>query len=323
MNESESSGAFVVSLDTELVWGMFDTGTVSPERYTGTRGVIRNLLDLFEEYQIPATWALVTHLLTDCCASELGRQSHPDSCKQNSRNVALPCQQELDPDLWYEPRILDWIEDTEVDHDVGSHTHTHLVFSEATREEARSDIEQSVAIAKRHGIDLTSFVYPRNRIAHRDMLSDAGFEVYRGIDSRWYEKSQLPAPVVKGTRFADEATQWTPPTVIPRTESGLVEVPGSQVFRPAHGMWRHTPKGSQRTRAIAGLDRAARTGEIFHVWFHPFNFAHNPGHLLEAFETVLAHAQSLVRQGCLDILTMREVAELYEAGRWTDLESDT
>lgn len=317
----ESSGAFVISIDTELIWGMFDAGPINPERYTGTRDVIRSLLNLFDEYQVPVTWALVTHLLTDCRVSEPNRYSYPDSCEQKDRNVALPCQQDLDSELWYEPRILEWIRDTEVDHDVGSHTHTHLVFSEATREEARSDIEQSVAVAKRHGIDLASFVYPRNRIAHRNVLNDAGFEVYRGIDSRWYERVQLPDLVVKGARFADEATQWTPPTVLPRTESGLVEVPGSQIFRPDHGGWQYTPRGSQRSRAIAGLNRAARTGQIFHLWFHPFNFARNPERLLTAFETVLSHAQSLVQQGQLDVLTMRNVAESYKEGRWTGFDS--
>lgn len=317
----ESSGAFVVSLDTELVWGMFDTGAVAPERYAGTRNIIRSLLDLFDEHRIPATWALVTHLLTDCRTSESDGQSHSDSCEQYSRNTALPCQQPLTSELWHEPRILNWIEDAEADHDVGSHTHTHLVFNEATREGARSDIEQSVATASCHGIDMASFVYPRNAIAHRDILSDVGFEVYRGIDSRWYERSQMPAPVVKGARFADEATQWTPPTVLPRTESGLVEVPGSQIFRPVHAGWQYTPKESQRSRAIAGLDRAARTGQIFHLWFHPFNFARDPERLLTEFEAVLAHAESLVRQGRLDILTMRDVAKLYRAGRWSGFDN--
>jgi len=312
----ETLGALVVSLDTELVWGMFDTGPVDPERYAGTRHVIRSLLSLFDKYQIPTTWALVTHLLTDCRVSEIDWQSHSNCYGRNGRNVALPCQQELDQDLWYEPRILDWIENTEVDHDIGSHTHTHLVCDEATRDDARSDLEQSMTVAEHLGIDMTSFVYPRNRISHRDVLNDVGFEVYRGLDSRWYERFQLPDSVVKGARFAEEATEWTPPTVLPRTESGLVEVPGSQIFRPDHGGWQHTPQESQRSRAIAGLDRAARTGQIFHLWFHPFNFARDPERLLTAFEAVLAHAQSLVSQGRLDVLTMRDVAELHREDHW-------
>jgi hypothetical protein len=53
-------------LDTELVWGTFESGPIDPERYDGTRAVIRELLDLFDTYEIPVTWALVTHLLTDC-----------------------------------------------------------------------------------------------------------------------------------------------------------------------------------------------------------------------------------------------------------------
>jgi hypothetical protein len=44
---------------------------------------------------------------------------------------------------------------------------------------------------------------------------------------------------------------------------------------------------------------------------------------LMEFEAVLAHAQSLVQQGQLDALTMRDVAELYKAGRWTGLGPDT
>ncbi|MDB9253343.1 polysaccharide deacetylase family protein [Halorubrum ezzemoulense] len=317
----KSSGALVISLDTELVWGMYNTGPISPERYAGTRDVVHKLLDLFDKYQIPVTWALVTHLLSDC-GSEPEDRSHLQYTKQDSRKMDLPCQQELSPDLWHEPEVLNWIKNTEVDHDIGSHTHTHLVFNEATREDARSDVERSVAVAERYGIDLKSFVFPRNRIDHRGVLKDAGFEVYRGVDSRWYEKYRLPAPIVKATRFADEATQWTPPTVVPRMESGLVEVPGSQVFRPVHGGWQYTPKGSQQSRAIAGLNRAARTGRIFHLWFHPFNFASNPEQLLTAFETVLAHAESLVQQGRLNVLTMRNVADLHKSGRWDGWETE-
>ncbi|WP_159904798.1 polysaccharide deacetylase family protein [Salinirussus salinus] len=312
----ESSGALVVSLDTELVWGMFDTGPVDPVRYAGTRSVIRNLLDLFDRYQIPVTWALVTHLLIDCRGSEPNEQSYSDSCERDNRNVALPCQQEMDPELWYEPRVLNWLENARMDHDIGSHTHTHLVFSESTREDARVDIEQSMAVAKRYNIDLSSFVYPRNEIDHQDLLSDVGFEVYRGINSRWHERLQMPTTLRKGARFAEETIQWTPPTVLPRTESGLVEVPGSQVFRPYHGGWQYTPVHSQRTRAIAGLNRAAQTGRIFHLWFHPFNFARNSGQLLNALEATLAHAEHLRDDDRLDVLTMRQVAEAYRNGRW-------
>jgi peptidoglycan/xylan/chitin deacetylase (PgdA/CDA1 family) len=313
---SETVGTLVVSLDTEFVWGMFDEGSINPQQYTGTREVIQKLLCLFDEYQVPATWALVTHLLTDCSSTDHDVQTSHPSSEEFERDATLPCERKLDRNLWYEPNLVELIEDANADHDIGSHTHTHIVFNEATRDAVRSDIAQSVTVAKRNGVDPKSFIFPRNQIAHLDVIKEAGFEVYRGIDERWYERHRLPASVVKGARFADEATKLTPPTVLPRSESGLVEIPGSQVFRPVHGGWQYTPTDSQSSRAIAGVNHAADSGRIFHVWFHPFNFARNPKRLLDAFEAVLAHARSLVRQGLLETLTMSEVAKLYRDGRW-------
>lgn len=313
---SGAVGTLVVSLDTEFVWGMFDKGSINPYQYNGTREVIQRLLCLFDEYQVPATWGLVTHLLSDCSSMSNNVQTTHLSSEEFGRDATLPCEQGIDQDLWYKPNLVEQIKDADVDHDIGSHTHTHLVFEGATRDAVCADITQSIAVAKRNGVEPKSFIFPRNQIAHLDVVKEAGFEVFRGIDARWYERHRLPTPVVKGARFTEEAAKLTPPTVLPRSESGLVEVPGSQVFRPIHGGWQYTPTDSQRSRAIAGLNGAADSGRIFHIWFHPFNFARNPKPLFDAFEAVLAHARSLVRRGLLETLTMSEVANSYRDGRW-------
>lgn len=66
------------------------------------------------------------------------------------------------------------------------------------------------------------------------------------------------------------------------------------------------------------MNKAARTGEIFHLWFHPFNFARDPDALLGELDAVLERAATLRGQGKLDILTMADVATEYRDGRWRD-----
>ncbi len=314
------TGAFVISLDTELIWGTFDTGSSSEHRYKGTRQVIQNLLTLFDKHRIPVTWAIVTHLLTDC---RHGRNPHAELASYHPDDAdnwyhIIPCRTGLKERLWYEPQLVNWIRDAAVNHEIGSHTHTHPDLSEAVRETAQADVEKSVSRARSANVEPRSFIFPRNRINHRDVLREAGFDVYRGVDARWYETQKLPETGRKLSRFVDEATCSTPPTVVPRSVSGMVEIPGSQAFRPYHGGWQYTPNHSQRNRAIAGLNRAASTGEVFHLWFHPFNLAQEPNRLLAELDAVLDHAASLRARGELDVHTMACIADEYRNGRWND-----
>lgn len=318
---SAGTGAFVVSMDTELAWGTFDTGPLEASRYDGCRRVIRELLNLFDQYRIPATWAIVTHLLTDCREADTGHPTLRKSPRERDTEWynSLPCRRNVDETLWYEPGLIDWLQDTYVSHDVGSHTHTHFPLDRATQDSARWEIERSLSVIESCGLNPVSFVYPRNRIDHVDILHDAGFEVYRGVDNRPYETWQLPELLRGAARFGEEAAQRTPPTVVPTLKEGLVEIPGSQVFRPYHGGWQYTLRHSQKYRALAGLNRASRTGEIFHLWFHPFNCVRDPEPLLNEFETVLSHAAALREQGELEVHTMSSVATEYLGGRWRNI----
>ncbi|HUE97135.1 MAG TPA: hypothetical protein VMN39_10770, partial [Longimicrobiaceae bacterium] len=68
MREEARRGAFVVSLDFELAWGMGrqaarDDDTRS--RLLGARAVVPRLLELFEEFEVAATWAVVGFLFAE------------------------------------------------------------------------------------------------------------------------------------------------------------------------------------------------------------------------------------------------------------------
>src|SRR5688572_3897098 len=72
-------GHFILSLDVELAWGMFDHGGAARLRkqLLAEREAIRRLLELLGRYEIPATFAIVGHLFLDQCRRENGT-THPE-----------------------------------------------------------------------------------------------------------------------------------------------------------------------------------------------------------------------------------------------------
>src|SRR5205823_818207 len=72
-------GALVISLDLELIWGTLDLFGVEAFRAACTRErhIVERLLDLFVEFDVPATWCIVGHLFLDRCAPVNGRK-HPE-----------------------------------------------------------------------------------------------------------------------------------------------------------------------------------------------------------------------------------------------------
>jgi peptidoglycan/xylan/chitin deacetylase (PgdA/CDA1 family) len=309
----ENSGVFTLSLDTELAWGTFDANRI--ERYEAayrrTPEVIDRLCALLDEYRVPATWAVVSHLLVDC-GGDHAERTPPEFSWVDDWFGSLPCSSGLDRDLWYAPWLIDRIRSCKTDHEIGLHgaTHMQLGAEGCSRRNARAELEMAVATLREFGVHPESFVFPRNDVGHLDVLAECGLRVYRGVDARWYEQPPTPDAVKPPLRFIDEATRRTPPVVEPTVDGDLVNVPGSQPFRPRWGGWKYTPPGSSAARAERGLRRAARTGKVFHLWFHPFNLAGNPDAEFRRLERVLETASELVADGSLVVRPMRDAASM-------------
>lgn len=312
-----SRGTFTISLDTELAWGLFDIVDIADyaAAYRRTPAVVDGICSLFAEYEVSATWAVVAHLLHDCASAPGHAELAPMVPEEQSWYASVPCETGMERDLWFAPAMIERIRDCDVEQEVGMHGYTHLVLADdrCPRPMAAAELRRGRAVLERNGIEPESFVFPRNEVGNLDVLREAGFTSFRGVDARWHETTPLPEPVRKGLRFADEAAGWTPPAVSPTTRDGLVEIPGSQILRPAHGWWGTVPTERAVQRARKGLERAADTGRLFHLWFHPFNLATHPDELLDALERILSHAAELRAEGRLEVAPMRRVAADYRA----------
>jgi peptidoglycan/xylan/chitin deacetylase (PgdA/CDA1 family) len=308
-------GAFIISIDAELAWGCFDREDrearwAMEER---SREAVTRLLALFERYEVPATWALVGHLFLDRC------DGHPELPRPEYAWFPHdwyrfdPASDAERAPLWYAPDMIRQIRDASPRQELASHSFAHPLFGDpgCSAAAADADVAACTAAARAWDIQLTSFVFPRNRIGHLDALARHGFRCYRGPDPAWFKS--LRKPLKRAAHFLDDLLALPPPTVLPRRDGALWDIPGSVMLQGMDGPRRLIPAGCRTRRCITGLERAAQRREIFHLWFHPINFSVEMERMLKALEPALCRAAQLRDQGKLEMLTMGGLAERLDA----------
>ncbi len=308
-----SKGVFTISLDFELIWGTMDL--FGPEGFRRAceverAAVIDRLLELFAEFEVPATWCTLGHLFLDHCTCQDGHK-HPEIVRPAHRWHQAdwfthdPCSNEAQAPIFYGRELLEKIRRCPVPQEIGSHTFSHVIFGDAgcSRATAQSEIAACVRLADESGINLRSFAFPRNMVGHLDVLREAGFTCYRGPEP--YEETRWPKAVQRLLHLGAVLTAWPPPVFLPeRTPSGLWNIPGSMMYFPMHGRRRHIPLRWRVRRALKGLNAAARRRRVFHLWFHPTNMADEMDAMFDGLRQILRHAQALRRSGQLDVLPM-------------------
>jgi peptidoglycan/xylan/chitin deacetylase (PgdA/CDA1 family) len=292
-------GTVVISVDAELGWGFHDLQDPPTARLAAGRNGWLRLVSLFDAYDVPATWAIVGHLYTDRC--DRMHANHPFGPEWFDRERE---SWRTRPDLRFGRPLIAAVRDADADHELASHTYSHVQFGGATREVARAEVEQSVAAAREFGVDTKSLVFPRNDVGHLDVLADAGIECYRGAN---------PAPQSGMKKLRNAlVSDRSPPLVEPeRDEHGLVNVPASLYLYGFENRPRDvvaTFRGDPILRQVrTGLDEAADSDGVLHLWLHPNNLVDEVAErrLDRVLEAVAARRDA----GEVTVETMAGVAE--------------
>ena len=315
------AGSLVISLDFELHWGIFDKHRLADceARLMGARAAIPKMLDLFQHHEVAATWATVGFLFFDdkdelmealpeerphYANAALSPYTHLEAIGPNEK--AAPCH--------FGRSLIKRIAETPRQ-EVASHTFSHYYCLEGgqTPSAFAADLKAARLAAEGLGIVLESLVFPRNQ-ANEDYLSicrEQGFKTVRGNPRSWLYAAADQDGDTKARRVARLADSYLPitseQTTLRKPVDGLIDVPATMFLRPVMA-----PLKAFEPLRISRLKRmmtaAARTGSIFHLWWHPHNFGQDTKANLNVLDHLLQHYRTLSDRFGMRSQTMVEAA---------------
>ena len=313
-----AAGALVVSLDFELHWGVRDfipLDAKERERLLAARAVIPRILDLFEEFSIHATWATVGILFAR--TREEFNEFRPKAAPRYRNSAFDPYREaigwdESEDPFHFAPSLIAEIA-SRPGQEIASHSFSHYYCLEegATLQDFSADLNSAMALARYTGYELRSYVFPRNQVdlACMPVLRRAGIESYRGVEEagakrprrfhqqrRW--KNRLGRLLDSYWDVNGSQTSKWPEPVPP------VSLRASRYFRPSNNALRSF-EGLLIERIRKAMLHAAEQREMFHLWWHPEDFAGNPDANLRNLREVLqlfAHYRALHEMQSISML---------------------
>lgn len=320
-------GSFTISLDFELYWGVHDQRPMASyaRNLLGARDAIPRMLQLFDRYGVHCTWATVGLLffdrkdeLIEHLPEERPRYANP-ALSAYARIGQIGPNERQDP-YHYGLSLIEQIRDCP-GQEIGTHTFSHYYCLEAGEDAGgqteaifRADLMAARRAAMRLGITPKSLVFPRNqyRTDYLEACRAAGIEAVRGNHPSWMFRAQARAEqglLQRACRMADVYLPLanddclTPEAL----EGGLIDIRASRFLRPASRRLR--PLEPLRLHRInRGLSGAAKSGTIYHLWWHPHNFGDDTDHQMLFLERVLQHYRHLSESYGMRSQTMAAIA---------------
>ena len=164
------NGALVISLDFELLWGVFDKVNFEEKKlyFQNTRGLIPEILQLFEKFEISCTWATVGMLFNqnwDEWNSNIPEVlPHYANTSLSAYKYGETIQSRETEELCFAPKLVRLINNTPRQ-ELATHTYSHYYCLEKGQDlqSFESDLRQSILMANKIGVELKSLVFPRNQ----------------------------------------------------------------------------------------------------------------------------------------------------------------
>ncbi|MBS2034832.1 polysaccharide deacetylase family protein [bacterium] len=302
------NGRFTLSLDFELHWGTWDTQDFESYRpnLLGARTVIPRLLSLFAARQLRCTWAVVgflcfenqTQLVADLPILRPG-YLRPSSSPYTLVEQ-LAGQDESSSPCHFADSLVRQIAATP-GQELGTHTFSHFSCMEPgqTREEFRHDLLAAVRALKRYKCQPVSIVFPRNQCRYLDVCQEVGLRCYREDPRHWIYNPDRNCSFLllrRALKLLDSYINLTGHNLFPTPpiSDAPINVPASAVLRAApRQAWRKLLEPIRLHRIKAAMTAAAKSGQNYHLYWHPHNFGIQQDANLHFLEQVLDHFEHL------------------------------
>lgn len=311
------TGIVSLSMEIELGWGDHDTGNLDRLSEGGAleRRYLSKLLGLTDDVSIPISFNVVGHLFLDSCSG-----SH-DSPHEEGWFRGDPGTNRLQNGLFYAPDMMSRIRDSETDHEICTHTFSHALFNDISREVCDWELRRAQELHREHvGRPTTSLVPPRHQPPPYDVLRDNGISVVRpAMDNRAKSKLHrfkelLSGPLVHSPLRETGGITETYCTTYPSlTAPSLPSGQGTP-----HPVFRHLPTTTRQRYHLEKLKRVteevAERDSHVHLWCHLFDVSNGPQ--FEVVGEYLRWLDTFRRDRDLVVAKMEELPRyLREQGR--------
>ncbi len=320
-----AQGVFVISLDFELFWGMRDKRTIEGygANIVGVRHALPRMLTAFDNHGVKGTFATVGLLFFDkkeellrALPAERPSYANARLSPFNGHLDGIGNNEESDP-YHYGASLIREIQKHPA-HEIACHTFSHYYCLERGQTEAQfaADLKAAQHAASAFGVELKSFVFPRNQYNERylGICAAHGITSYRGNERSWLYAGRNQEDESKFRRAFRLLDTWFNLSghnchPLPKAGAALpMDLPSSRFLRPYSERY-SALEGMKLRRITKAMDHAARTGTLFHLWWHPHNFGANLEENMALLERVLEHYDKLHRAHGFQSFTMQELAQ--------------
>lgn len=316
------SGLLVISLDFELLWGVFDkvNWKQKVEYFLNTRKVLPKVLNLFEQYGIGCTWATVGMLFNSDwdewnnnfpgilpTYENGGLSAYTYGKNFQTKETEKLC---FAPDLVR--KILEY-----PGQEIGSHTYSHYYCKEPGQnsDSFKADLVKAKEMADNFNIRLNSLVFPRNQINEEYLLvcRELDIQNVRTNPNIWYwEETQKDTLAQKLFRTGDAYFGlYDKPyeTEAINMFGDITMQPASRLLRPYSG--KKLLDNLKLTRIINEMEYAAKNNLIYHLWWHPHNFGTDPSKGLEELKIILAGYKKIQNKFGFQSVNMNQIGKYF------------
>ena len=314
-----NNGHFVISLDFELLWGVFDVIDYQEklEYFHNTRKAVPLILKTFEENEIHATWAVVGMLFNN--SWEEWESNQPKviptytETSLSAYNFGGSIINDATGKLVFAPEIVRQIKDTE-GQEIGTHTYSHYYCNEQgqTIEQFTADIQKAIEVAKAMNIQIKSLIFPRNQLKEEylGVCADLGIQNVRSNPSSWYwEDTRSTSLLTKISRSGDAYFPLGKKTYstaeIKKKPMMPLEQKASRFLRPVEGS--SILRKLKLNRIKREMTMAAKNKEIYHLWWHPHNFGNATSESLLDLNSLIKHFKKLHKKYNFQSANMEEI----------------
>lgn len=265
-------GTVRISLDFECGWGMAEGGGWAEKEASGIyrdlRPAMKRFTQRMDELEFSFCWAVVGAMVDQPQTSDL------DYLKGDFARDAQRFLKEAEGPTKDGRDLLDMVLAMKTKQSYGSHTYSHLLFSDTDQDADvyAIDLQKSARVNETWGLDCSRLVFPRNIFGYLDVVAKSGFSHVRMPPENTMNFAGKRSLLRRGIDFVNRPVS----RVLEREDdSGLTLHYASEFLNwgPKYAF----VKKRLHARRMAEALRVAEQGGDVHFWIHPFDLSEISG----------------------------------------------